>query len=234
MVQLSSARPADPLSAEVAGTDQTELMDKIYRGQRHIYDLTRRYFLLGRDTLIERMDVEGGYRVLEIGCGTARNLVHLARRCPSAQLFGIDASAEMLKTARAKVAGAGIGARVHLEYCLAEEFSSETVFGSAEPFDAIFFSYSLSMIPEWRTALDRALLNLRTGRSLWVVDFWDQRDLPDLFAAVLKRWLGLFHVSHRPELLEYFRELEQSCPVTLSIEPLYRRYAYLAKLTKNA
>ncbi|HWU72526.1 MAG TPA: SAM-dependent methyltransferase, partial [Sphingomonas sp.] len=28
-------------------------MDAIYRSQRHFYDLTRKYYLLGRDALIE-------------------------------------------------------------------------------------------------------------------------------------------------------------------------------------
>ena len=32
------------------------LMDSVYRRQRHIYDLTRKYFLFGRDTLIEGLD----------------------------------------------------------------------------------------------------------------------------------------------------------------------------------
>ena len=231
----SPSEPTDkPSPGEAARADHGALMDRIYHRQRHIYDLTRRYFLLGRDTLIESMKVEEGARVLEIGCGTARNLIHMARRCPSAQLFGIDASSEMLKSARTNVAYAGIRHQVRLEYCLAEEFSPGTVFGSMEPFDTVFFSYSLSMIPKWQAALDRGLLNLRTDRSLWVVDFWDQRSLPDWFAGILQRWLAIFHVHHRPELLQYFRELERSGSVTLSIEPLYRRYAYLAKLTKIA
>ena len=64
---------------------------------------------------------------------------------------------------------------------------------------------------------------------MWVVDFWDQGGLPNWFAGVLQRWLSVFHVRHRPELLGYFRELERRGLVTLSIEPLYRRYAYLAQ-----
>ena len=52
-----------------------ELMDRIYRRQRHLYDFTRKYYLLGRDRLIHRLSPPAGSRVLEIGCGTARNLV---------------------------------------------------------------------------------------------------------------------------------------------------------------
>lgn len=229
------SEPTDkPSPGEAAGADHGALMDRIYHRQRHIYDLTRRYFLLGRDTLIERMEVGEGARALEIGCGTARNLIHMARRYPSAQLFGIDASSEMLKSARTNVAHAGIRRQVQLGYCLAEEFSPGTLFGSMEPFDTVFFSYSLSMIPKWQAALDRGLLNLRAGHSLWIVDFWDQEGLPGWFAAILQRWLAVFHVRYRPELLEYFLELERAGSVTLSIETLYHRYAYLAKLTKTS
>jgi S-adenosylmethionine-diacylgycerolhomoserine-N-methlytransferase len=229
-----SPQTSEPWPEEFAKEDHGALMDRIYHRQRHIYDLTRRYFLFGRDTLIERMDVEEGDRALEIGCGTARNLIHLARRYPTAQLYGIDASCEMLESARANAHRAGIQHKVRLEHCLAEEFSPGAIFGSTEPFDTVFFSYSLSMIPEWQAALEKGLLNLRAGRSLWVVDFWDQRGLPGWFARLLQRWLATFHVHHRPELLEYFRQLENSGSVMLSIEPLYRRYAYLAKLTKIA
>ncbi|TIV98235.1 MAG: SAM-dependent methyltransferase, partial [Mesorhizobium sp.] len=52
-----------------------ELMDGVYRWQRHIYDLTRKYYLLGRDRLIDGLDVPRGGTVLELGCGTGRNIV---------------------------------------------------------------------------------------------------------------------------------------------------------------
>ncbi|TIQ66810.1 MAG: SAM-dependent methyltransferase, partial [Mesorhizobium sp.] len=32
-------------------------MDGVYRWQRHIYDLTRKYYLLGRDRLISGLEV---------------------------------------------------------------------------------------------------------------------------------------------------------------------------------
>ena len=35
-------------------------MDRIYRRQRHVYDLTRKYYLLGRDRLIADLDVPRG------------------------------------------------------------------------------------------------------------------------------------------------------------------------------
>ncbi len=49
--------------------DATRLMDGIYRYQRHIYDITRKYYLLGRDALIKELEAPNGGTVLEIGCG---------------------------------------------------------------------------------------------------------------------------------------------------------------------
>ena len=43
-----------------------QLMDKVYRRQRHFYDLTRKYYLLGRDRLVREMAVRDGESVVEI------------------------------------------------------------------------------------------------------------------------------------------------------------------------
>lgn len=42
------------------------LMDRTYRRQRRIYDLTRAWYLLGRDHLVARLDPPQGGAVLEI------------------------------------------------------------------------------------------------------------------------------------------------------------------------
>ena len=83
------------------------LMDGVYRHQRFIYDITRKYYLLGRDRMIEGLDVPPGGSVLEVACGTGRNLIAVARRFPEARLYGFDISTEMLATARASVAKKG-------------------------------------------------------------------------------------------------------------------------------
>ena len=63
-------------------SDAAALMDRMYRRQRHIYDLSRKFYLLGRDEAIAGLSAGPGDRVLEIGCGTGRNLVKLARPIP--------------------------------------------------------------------------------------------------------------------------------------------------------
>ncbi len=88
-------------------SDAAALMDRMYRRQRHIYDLSRKFYLLGRDEAIARLRPAPGDKVLEIACGTGRNLIQLARAYPEARLFGLDVSREMLATAAASTARAG-------------------------------------------------------------------------------------------------------------------------------
>jgi S-adenosylmethionine-diacylgycerolhomoserine-N-methlytransferase len=106
-------------------------MDKMYRRQRHIYDLSRKFYLLGRDEAIARLRPAPGDKVLEIGCGTGRNLVKLARAYPEARLFGLDVSQEMLATAAASVARARLSARVALAQADAANFEPRDLFGHA-------------------------------------------------------------------------------------------------------
>ena len=210
----------------------TEEMDEMYRRTRHVYDFTRKYYLLGRDRLLRDMELAPGDRVLEIGCGTARNLIRLARRRPDIRCFGLDASTEMLATATAKVKSRRLEERITLALCLAEELDYAKTFGLNAPFDAAFFSYSLSMIPTWPQAIDAALANIKRGAALYVVDFWDQGGWPNWFRFVLKRWLDLFHVRHRPELLDHLRELDEKGLGTLTLHSVAGRYAYLAAFRK--
>lgn len=209
--------------------DPAAAMDRMYRRQRYIYDLTRKYYLLGRDTLVKRMPIRPGDRVLEVGCGTARNLIAVKRANPAAQCFGLDASEQMLRTARGNLARAGVS-NVTLRVGLAQQLDHRAMFGLKEPFDLIYFSYSLSMIPPWREAMDAAIANLRPGGTIWIVDFWDQAHLPRWFAKLLTRWLRRFGVHHRPELLKHLHTLQrQGCD--LQIQSIARRYAFLASLT---
>jgi S-adenosylmethionine-diacylgycerolhomoserine-N-methlytransferase len=210
----------------------TEEMDRMYRLQRYFYDATRKYYLLGRDRLLREMDLHDGDRVLEIGCGTARNLIVLARLRPDVACYGLDASNEMLATAANKVRRRGLESRITLRTCYAEELDHARTFSLDAPFDAAFFSYSLSMIPTWQQAIAAALANLKPRATLYVVDFWDQGAWPGWFRALLKKWLDLFHVVYRPELLEHLRELEARGVGRLTIEPVAGRYAYLATFRK--
>lgn len=213
--------------------NQVQAMDKMYRHQRYIYDITRKYYLFGRDRLIRRMQLSPGDNVLEIGCGTARNLLLLAKRYPQVQFYGLDASQQMLNTAQKKIDAQGKTEQIHLQHCLAEELDAQQTFGLNQPFDAIYFSYTLSMIPTWQQAIEAALANLKTGGEMYIVDFSDQRGLPRWFQALLKRWLSLFSVHYRPELLPYLENLSQQNQGDMQVESLGGHYAFLASFKKK-
>ena len=207
-------------------------MDQMYRITRHIYDITRRYYLLGRDRMLERVVTSGETTTLEVGCGTARNLVKLAKRPDCGRLFGLDASHEMLETAASSLRKAGI-AEVVLRQGLAEKLDAEKMFGQANGFDTIFFSYCLSMVPAWEGAIEAALANLRPGGQMVIVDFWDQADLPRWFAWGLKKWLALFHVFYRPDVHTALTALGESGRADVSFESVAKRYAYIAIVRKK-
>ena len=202
------------------------LMDKVYRRQRHIYDLSRKFYLLGRDRLIDELDAKPGERVIEIGCGTARNLIRVAEIYPDTKLFGFDASLEMLRTAEKAVTRAGLSDRIALAHGLAEEISCH--FGTELRFDHAVFSYSLSMIPDWRGALAAAAKVVRPEGTIHVVDFGDLRGLWPVAANLLRAWLRLFHVAPRGELLRGLEERQRAGQIC-ALHRLPGRYAFVLK-----
>lgn len=208
-----------------------EKLDRKYQLQRHFYDFTRKYYLLGRDQLLREMKVKPGETVLEVGCGTGRNLVILAKGHPDSFFFGLDASMEMLEMADAKLDTARLR-NVTLANVLAEDFYYVNTFELTDRFDKMFFSYSISMIPSWREAIDNALNNLRPGGELFIVDFYDQKDISRTFRKMLQNWLKAFHVQFWNDLLPYLGTLETKGLVRLNITPIYKRYAFIAKLEK--
>ncbi|OYT73427.1 MAG: methyltransferase type 12 [Chloracidobacterium sp. CP2_5A] len=202
-------------------------MDAMYRRQRYIYDLSRKYFLFGRDTLLERLPVRPGSRVVEIGCGTARNLVILGNRHPQARFYGVDISSEMLIASRANIRRRRLD-NVAVAVAAAEALDRQAIFGLEAPFDIAFFSYSLSMIPDWRAAVAAALANLRPGGCLAMVDFWDQKELPAWFEKLLGAWVRRFDVTPRPEILDDLAARREQGEGKLTVEAVGGRYAFIA------
>lgn len=209
--------------------DPAAAMDRMYRHQRRIYDLTRKFYLLGRDELIREIAAPPGANVLEIGCGTGRNLIRAARTYPEARFFGFDVSQEMLATARANIARAGLSDRIRVEQADATNFDPVALFGR-EDFERVYISYALSMIPPWREALARASAVVAPGGALWIVDFGDCADLPAGFRALLMRWLSWFGVHPREGLQGELEAFATRRGLEAGFRALYRRYAFLGEL----
>jgi S-adenosylmethionine-diacylgycerolhomoserine-N-methlytransferase len=213
----------------MTSVSSTELMNRTYRHQRHVYDFTRKYFLLGRDRLIDDLAPRNGDAVIEIGCGTGRNLVVAAARYPAARLFGIDVSTEMLASAGATIARAGLAPQVRVAHADATSFDPQPLFGIAR-FDRVFVSYSLSMIPQWEAVIDHALSVLGPAGELHIVDFGGQRGLPGMFRTLLRRWLAVFHVTPRDDLEAALRARAHARSAVLLFARPYRDYAQYAVL----
>ncbi|MEM1345965.1 MAG: class I SAM-dependent methyltransferase [Pseudomonadota bacterium] len=208
------------------------LMDGVYRRQRHIYDATRKFFLLGRDRLLDELAPPPGAHVLEMGCGTGRNLVLAATRYPEARFYGLDISAQMLETAKRKVVKAGLGERIALAEADATAIDPRALF-EVEGFERVFFSYTLSMVPDWHAALDRALAATAPGGRLHVVDFGQQRAMPRLAHAVLSRWLALFHVAPQADLGEGIHAAAQRLGgCTVSFSARYADYCWAFQVAR--
>lgn len=175
-------------------SDHAALMDRVYRWQRPIYDLTRKYYLFGRDRLIRELDAKPGMAVLEIGCGTGRNLAMVGKTWRGVRLHGLDISGEMLREARKQLGQSGT-----LALGDATRFDAASLLGR-DGFDRVMLSYALSMIPDWEAALGQAAATLAPGGSLHVVDFGDCTGLPGPLRALLTGWLARFHVTPRLDL----------------------------------
>ena len=210
--------------------EATALMNRMYRRQRHVYDITRRYYLLGRDQLIAGLRPASGATVLEIGTGTGRNLIQAARYYPDATFFGIDVSTEMLTSAITAIARNGLKGRVRVAHGDATAFDPRALFG-LPAFDRVMISYSLSMIPNWQAVLERAASSLKDGGSLHIVDFGNQQGLPRIARSLLRRWLLMFDVTPRDDLEDALKRLADARGARLKFERPFRGYAQVAVLT---
>ncbi|MEB3042293.1 class I SAM-dependent methyltransferase [Rhizobium mulingense] len=216
------------IGTETAGMsdEHAGLMDGMYRYQRHIYDLTRKYYLLGRDSTIRNLDVPEGGTMLEVGCGTGRNMAFAHRHFPAAKLFGLDISQEMLISARKTFATKS----TIPEFRVADATAFTPREFGVSGFDRILISYALSMIPDWERALDASIAALNPGGQLHIVDFGQQEGLPRWFRRMLQSWLAKFHVTPRSDLREVLEALAEEHNARLSFETVGGGYAWRAAI----
>ena len=209
-----------------SSSPHADLMDQTYRHQRLIYDLTRKYYLFGRDELLAELAPDAGAHILEVACGTGRNLQLARRKYPECGYYGLDISSEMLRSAQDK-----LGAGVQLAQADACGFVGADLFGRAE-FDRIFMSYGVSMIPGWQQALRQAYAHLSKGGSLHVVDFSTLDGWPGWCRNLLYRWLDKFHVTPRPDLGQVLEQIACESGGSAQYRQLYRGYAQYGVLRK--
>ncbi len=160
----------------------------MYRRDARWYDATRWTFLVGRARAVRECALSTGDTALEIGCGTGSNLARLARAAGSSgHVVGFDYVAEMLAQAAPKAAR--LTAKGYAVTLRQGDASSLDLPPGLVP-NAVLFSYSLSMIPQWRAALDRAYAVLAPGGRCVVVDFHDMQRWPGLLRRAVRSRLA--------------------------------------------
>ncbi len=131
------------------------------------YDATFSSSLIGtamRRAVWRRSDAcfAPGDRVLDLGCGTGEDAVHLARR--GIRVTATDRSAAMVEVARRKVADAGLGAMVDVKQAAIEDL--EEMIGCGSPFDGAWSNFGALNCVADLPAVARALGNvLRPGAT---------------------------------------------------------------------
>lgn len=156
------------------GATAEERLESFYSGQAEEYDHFRRRLLTGREELMSSLAPEPGAVWVDMGCGTGSNLELLPKE-GLAQLqraYMIDLTESMLKVAEARISRNG------WQNVTTRRADATEPWGLEEPVDVVFFSYSLSMIPDWFAALDRAYEALKPGGLIGVVDFYIARKPP--------------------------------------------------------
>jgi S-adenosylmethionine-diacylgycerolhomoserine-N-methlytransferase len=158
--------PRCATTGPAAAAGPAAAVERYYRWHAPIYDLTRWTFLFGRSEILGMISAgPAPESVLEIGCGTGRNLAQLAKCFPKARFTGVDLSEHMLARAAARELHRKAEVRfVRMTYDQPLHLTPAS--------DLVLFSYSLSMMnPGWDSALKAADRDLKPGGRLAVVDF---------------------------------------------------------------
>lgn len=183
-------------------------MNHMYRWMRHIYDASRKHYLLGRDELIHQLSAQKGQHICEVGCGTARNLIKLHKQYPEAHFYGLDVSDEMLKTARHSLKKYKLEHEIKIIQADADSFGAQEEFGLAEKFDAIIFSYTLSLVPYWQACIEHGLTQLKEGGTLYILDFTSEKSHPLWMRKIVAPAFKMFQTYFKTGIEQHLKHME--------------------------
>jgi len=187
---------------EILGTDaatralsvtvvENDFVAKVYEKLASVYDFTFGPTLHpGRVRSIQRIGIQPGDRVLEVGVGTGINAALYPREC---SVTGIDLSASMREKARERVAREGIRNMRLLEMDAADlKFADET-------FDIVYAPYLISVVPD-PVAVAREMRRVcRTGGRIVILNHFRSANV---VGAKLERIISPFtvHIGFKSDL----------------------------------
>jgi ubiquinone/menaquinone biosynthesis C-methylase UbiE len=155
-------------------------------------------------------------RLLDIGCGTGRLAIEIARLIPDVSITGIDVSGEMLVLAGANARREGLSERFSFRNIGAEDLCAF----EKDSFELVLTSGSFSGWLRPAEALSEAARTLSPGGFLYITD-WN-RDASDAFASIMRRAMN--EHSHLERIImareasyneKEFKDILASCPLRL-------------------
>ena len=114
-----------------------------------LYDSKHAYVFGYGEQVVDMLAPQPGERILDLGCGTGHLTARIAES--GATVHGVDASAEMIETAKQQYAG------------ILFEVADARTMEFAEPFDAVFSNAALHWIHEADRVVRRIAVALRDG-----------------------------------------------------------------------
>jgi S-adenosylmethionine-diacylgycerolhomoserine-N-methlytransferase len=223
----------------VRGKDHAQRMESFYGGQAGAYDDFRKRLLKGREELFAEMPKPENGVWVDMGGGTGSNIENLSGHIQKLKsVYVVDLSESLLDVASQRFRERGW---TNANAVAADATKFRPPEGSA---DVVTFSYSLTMIPNWFSAIENAIEILKPGGHLGVVDFYVGRKYPPeglkqqrwLSRTIWQPWFATDNVfpspDHLPFLIshtkrEYLVEARNKLPYVPFLRAPY--YIYIGK-----
>lgn len=127
----------------------------------HYHSFEERYGFFQRlnGELLARMELPPDAAILDIGCGTGASSVQMLKALPHSRVWGLDNSPAMLETARNT-----IGESERLTFVEGDAANLLDHFDF--PFDAIIYSASIFLIPDYQRSLSQSQKLLKPSGSV--------------------------------------------------------------------
>ncbi|MBR5626520.1 MAG: class I SAM-dependent methyltransferase [Thermoguttaceae bacterium] len=199
----------------VRGKNHADRLESFYGNQADAYDSFRKRFLTGREELWHKIGVTQDAVWADMGGGTGFNLQFFGDDIAKLKkVYVVDLASSLLKMADDKIK--------NNHWTNVETVNADaTIWEPAEGLvDVVTFSYSLTMIPDWFTAIDHAYKILKPGGKIGVVDFYISRKFPTgckkrhgwLTRSFWPAWFSCDNIypscDHVPYLSRKFQEVE--------------------------
>ena len=173
MQMLNNLKTLVHLALPIRGRTHQQRLENFYSKHADNYDDFRKRLLHGREEMWNSIPIEEGCRWVDFGGGTAANVENIADSLQRLEsLDVVDLSSSLLNVAKQRIEK-NRWDNVFTHCCDVSSFEP------VAPVDVVTFSYSLTMIPNWFSAIDRALEILKPGGTIGVVDFFVSRKHPD-------------------------------------------------------